>query len=167
MTNTKKFLQTNSAFTLVELLVVMVIIAILVVAGLAGLNYAQRAARDTARLADTRSVVTYLQDYYRQYKQYPTTLTRTGQVIYATMPAGGNYGTGITLSTKGLNAVNILTASATAPTTAAVNTSCGTSTADSWRIIYQPSAATTPQAYFVFSCQESGGSSENLSPASN
>ncbi|QQR93686.1 type II secretion system protein [bacterium] len=167
MTNTKKLLQTNSAFTLVELLVVMVIIAILVVAGLAGLNYAQRAARDTARLADTRSVVTYIQDYYRQYKQYPTALTRSGQIIYATMPSGGNYGTGITMSTKGLNAINVLAPSATAPTTAAVNTSCGTSTADSWRVVYQPSSNTNPQTFFLYACQESGGSSENLSPASN
>lgn len=144
----KKTLKNNSAFTLIELLVVMVIIGILVVAGLSGLNFAQRAARDTARVADTRSVLIYVQDYYRQYKQYPGELNVAAGVVTANDPINGAaYGTGIKPSVAGLNAADV----------------CGTTTAENWQIQYVGNL----QTFDLYACQESGTKSQNLSTTPN
>ncbi len=145
----KKLFKNNSAFTLIELLVVMVIIGILVVAGLAGLNFAQRAARDTARVADTRSVLIYIQDYYRQYKIYPASadFSSTGQVITLKGLDGNAYGKGITVNTAGFTGVT--------------NAACNAASADSWQIEY--AQGNGGQTYDLFACQESGTKSQNLS----
>lgn len=71
--------QKQSAFTLLELLVVMAILAILAGLGLRAFGTAQEKARDNRRKQDLASVVKALDTYYNDYGQYPG--SNSGQIV--------------------------------------------------------------------------------------
>src|SRR3989344_1385351 len=72
----KKGLLTSSrGFTLIELLVVIAIIGILSGIVLVNLRSSQTKARDARRLSDINALVTALNLYYTDNKNYPTTLS--------------------------------------------------------------------------------------------
>jgi len=62
----------NKGFTLVELLVVIAIIGLLSTIAVVSLGSARTKARDTKRLADTRQLMTALEQYYNDQNGYPT-----------------------------------------------------------------------------------------------
>lgn len=72
--NTKyRILNTNSAFTLAELLVTVSIIAIIVAASVVSLNGSLKSARDNRRRVDLSQVKTALELYREENGSYPST----------------------------------------------------------------------------------------------
>ena len=63
--------NTNTGFTLVEMLVVLTIIAILSGAALAALTGFRASARDTRRVSDLQNTQNYLELYFNKCGRYP------------------------------------------------------------------------------------------------
>src|SRR4051812_36081580 len=61
----------SSAFTIVELLVVIFIIALLTVLILGAVHYAQRSSRISKTKADLAAISTAIEQYYSDFKMYP------------------------------------------------------------------------------------------------
>ncbi|MBI2485197.1 type II secretion system protein [Candidatus Uhrbacteria bacterium] len=59
-------------FTLLEVLIVVSIIAILGAASALGVSAARSKMRDARRLSDMRQLQSALEDYYKEFNQYPT-----------------------------------------------------------------------------------------------
>lgn len=81
-------LKNNSAFTLVELLVVMTILAILVSVGLVSFRSSQFRSRDAERKSDLKQISSSLELFFSDYGKYPS---GTGGTIEACLY---NPGTG-------------------------------------------------------------------------
>jgi len=64
----------EQGFTLLELLVVIGIIGLLASILVVNLTGARRRARDTKRIADVRSMLTAVEDYYGKNGYYPTSI---------------------------------------------------------------------------------------------
>lgn len=63
--------QSQRAFTLLELLIVMIILAILAGLGLVAFGTAQEKARDSRRKQDLSAIVKALDTYYNDFGKYP------------------------------------------------------------------------------------------------
>lgn len=70
LTKTKTILH-NSAFTLIELLIVITIISVLAVLGTYGYTYALKISRDTKRQADLGVIQSAIQQYHNDQHFYP------------------------------------------------------------------------------------------------
>ena len=85
-----------SAFTLVELLVVMSIIGVLAAIGLTSFTTAQMRGRDVQRKSDLKQTANALELYYADYGSYPDSITfgtqfTDGKTIYfKTLPIDPN-----------------------------------------------------------------------------
>ena len=95
--NIKKY----SAFTFVELMIVVAVIGILMAVAIVSFNGFRSHSRDAKRVADIRQIQSALELYYANNKQYPSSLTAGGQLadnstVYiekipsAQVPADGN-----------------------------------------------------------------------------
>jgi prepilin-type N-terminal cleavage/methylation domain-containing protein len=69
-----QILKARSAFTLIEILIVVAIIGILASVVLVGLGPVQRQGRDARRISDLRQVQTGLELYYGKNGNYPLTM---------------------------------------------------------------------------------------------
>lgn len=70
-----KFRILHSAFTLVELLIVISIIGVLVTIGLVSFRNSQARARDAQRKSDLKQISSALELYYSDYGKYPNSIT--------------------------------------------------------------------------------------------
>lgn len=67
----KHFFQKRSAFTLIELMVVVAIVGTLMAAGAVAFTNLGRKVRDTKRLSDIRDIQLALSNYFDMYGRYP------------------------------------------------------------------------------------------------
>ena len=79
----------TSAFTLIEMIVVMLIIATLVALFVGAASNAFDRARRTQSKNDVIQLVTAINAFYTEYGRYPLVSTITTDAFYGTVPAGG------------------------------------------------------------------------------
>ncbi|TSC95320.1 MAG: putative General secretion pathway protein GspG [Parcubacteria group bacterium Athens1014_10] len=72
-------MKNKSAFTLIELLIVIAVIALISTLALTALNNARKKARDAKRLADIKQIITTLELYYDNNKKYPGPTSSYGE----------------------------------------------------------------------------------------
>ncbi len=81
----------KSAFTIVELLVVMAVIGILISLAVVGIQAIQKSQRETTRANDVKNLVASLAEYYGKYRTYPGTLDDSSSELKLDN-VGGNQG---------------------------------------------------------------------------
>ena len=80
--------KSASAFTLIELTVVMLIIATLAALLMTGASGAFERARKTQAKNDVTQIVTAVNAFYTEYGKYPVVSTITTDAFYGTLPTG-------------------------------------------------------------------------------
>lgn len=71
----------KSAFTIVELLVVMAVLGILISLAVVGIQAIQKSQRETTRANDVKNLVASLAEYYGKFRTYPGTLDDTSSEL--------------------------------------------------------------------------------------
>lgn len=89
----KKVLN-KKGFTLIELLVAIAIIGVLVTLTVISLQTSRRGTRDAKRISDINQIQIALENYHRDFNEYPATITpniATGNIIYLSNTPSAPY----------------------------------------------------------------------------
>jgi len=101
----KKQLSKQKGFTLIEMVVVIAVMGILMGLAFQGFTTIQQNARDTARIADLRTVQTQLELYFARCGHYPTTAACGAITQPTTGAAFASWATLVGTSTTNLGLV--------------------------------------------------------------
>lgn len=110
-----------SAFTLIEMIVVMLIIATLAALLMGAATSAFDRARRTQAKNDVTQIVTAISAFYTEYGRYPVVSTITTDAFYGTLPTGVPLPSGCTNAGTNNVLLNVLRNITTDPNTVALN----------------------------------------------